>query len=141
MSSGCRLKIAFAAAAAAGLIAAGCDDPSALNRSTTHVKHITQAEFAGEVTRCPQPVVVDFYATWCGICQELAPAIDQLAGQYAGKVKFVKVNVDESPALANQFQADELPVVLLFRDGKPADRLSGASVETDLKSKLAALPK
>jgi thioredoxin 1 len=133
-----RIKLALAAAAA-GFILAGCDDGAQLNRSTPNVRHLTQAEFGGAVTNCPQPVVVDFYAPWCVVCQEMAPAIEQLAGQYAGKVKFVKVNIDESPELAKQYQAEELPVVLIFKDGKPADRLSGESVAADLKSKLAAV--
>jgi thioredoxin 1 len=134
-----RHRIFLALAAAAGFILAGCDDGSRLNRSTPNVRHLTQAEFGGDVTNGPQPVVVDFYATWCVVCQEMAPATEQLAGQYAGKVKFVKVNIDESPALAKQYQAEELPVVLIFKPGQPPDRLTGESVEADLKSKLAAL--
>jgi thioredoxin 1 len=110
-----------------------------MNESSPNVKHITQAEFADEVTRCAQPVVVDFYATWCGPCQELAPVLDHVAGGYAGKIKFVKVNVDESPGIAQNYQADALPVVLLFKDGTLADRISGVPTEADLKTNLDAL--
>src|SRR5690242_18315198 len=65
---------------------------SAMNRSTANVKHITEAEFDAEVTQSPLPVVADFYATWCGPCRQLAPVVDDFAAQYAGKIKFVKVN-------------------------------------------------
>src|SRR5690349_16993634 len=77
----------------------GCDNPSAMNQSSPNVKHITQGEFGDEVTRCPLPVVVEFYATWCGPCRQLSPLLDGVAGGYVGRIKFVKVNVDESPGL------------------------------------------
>jgi thioredoxin 1 len=129
------------AALAAGsfLLVSGCDHPSAMNESTPNIKHIAQDQFADEVTRCPQPVVVDFYATWCEPCRELAPLLDRVAGGYTGRIKFVKVNVDESPGLAQNYQADTLPLVLMFKDGKLATRLTGLPAEADLKSKLDAL--
>ena len=120
-------------------LAAGCENPSSLNESTANVKHITQGEFADEVTRCATPVVVDFYATWCGPCRQLAPELDQAADGFAGKIKFVKVNVDESPGLAQNYQVQAIPTVLLFRDGKLADRITGLLPAADLKMKLDAL--
>src|SRR5579871_4961559 len=105
-----RLLPAVPAACIIGLLvlAAGCDNPSAMNQSSPNVKHITQGEFGDEVTRCPIPVVVDFYATWCGPCRELAPLLDNVAGGYSGRIKFVKVNVDESPGLAQNYEAQSL---------------------------------
>jgi thioredoxin len=132
-------KLPVVAAALGFLFVAGCENPAVMNESSAHVKHITQGEFADEVTRCPSPVVVDFYATWCGPCRELSPLLDRVAGGYSGKIKFVKVNVDESPGLAQNFQVQAIPLVLLFKDGKQTDRIVGVPAEADLKSKLDAL--
>lgn len=118
---------------------AGCDNPSAMNQSTASVKHITQVEFADAVTHATGPVVVDFYATWCGPCRLLAPMLDMLATPLAGKIKFFKVNIEESPGLAQNFQIEGIPTVLMFKDGKLAERITGLPTETVLKAKLEAL--
>ena len=129
-------KLFQAFACAAVLAVAGCGNPAALNESTANVKHITQGEFAEEVTRCSTPVVADFYATWCGPCRTLSPLLDKLAGGYTDKVKFVKINVDESPGLAQNFSVQAIPTLIFFKDGKVADRLTGLPAEADLKAKL-----
>ena len=135
-----RVKVLLVAAAGAGgLLFAGCDNPSKLNESSPNVKHITQGEFSEEVTRCTQLVVVNFYATWCGPCRQLAPLLDQVAAGYKDKIKFVKINVDESPGLAQNYQVEAIPLVLMFKDGKLADKIQGLPSEADLKSKLDAL--
>jgi thioredoxin 1 len=126
----------FMAAGVAVLALAGCEKPSAMNESTANVKHITQGEFAGEVTSCASPVVADFYATWCGPCRTLSPMLDKLAGGYTDKVKFVKINVDESPGLAQNFQVQAIPTLIFFKDGKVADHVTGLPAEADLKAKL-----
>ena len=110
-----------------------------MNESTASVKHITQGEFADQVTRASGPVVVDFYATWCGPCRQLAPMLDRLAEPLAAKIKFFKVNIDESPGLAQNYQIEAIPTVLLFKDGKLADRITGLLPEADLQAKLKAL--
>jgi len=118
------------------LVLTGCGNPAAMNESTANVKHITQGEFADEVTRCATPVVADFYATWCGPCRMLSPMLDKLAGSYADKIKFVKINVDESPGLAQNFQVQAIPTLIFFKDGKVADRITGVPEEADLKASL-----
>jgi thioredoxin 1 len=114
----------------------GCENPSAMNASTPNVKHITQGEFAAEVTLCTNPVVLEFYATWCGPCRQLGPMLDRLASPFTDKVKFVKVNIDESPGLAQNYSVQGVPTVIFFKDGKLADRLVGLPLETDLKARL-----
>jgi thioredoxin 1 len=126
-------------AALALVVVAGCENPSAMNESTANVKHITQAEFPVEVSQATGAVVVDFYATWCGPCRQLAPLMDKLAGTMAGKIKFFKVNVDESPGLAQNFKIEGIPTVLFFKDGKLADRITGLPTESDLKARLDSL--
>lgn len=120
----------------------GCGGNSAaMNQSTANVKHITQAEFATEVTQAKLPVVVDCYATWCGPCRQLAPIVDNLADQYAGKIKFVKVNVDESPKVAQQFNIEGIPTLLFFNDGKLASTSVGLLAKEDLVLRLETLLK
>jgi thioredoxin 1 len=111
-------------------------NPAAMNQSTANVKHITDAEFAADVTQSAQPVVVDCYATWCGPCRELAPVVDKLADEYAGKIKFFKVNVDESPKVAQQFQIQEIPMLLFFKNGKLIGSSLGLVAKADLARQL-----
>ncbi|HEY5043940.1 MAG TPA: thioredoxin [Verrucomicrobiae bacterium] len=119
---------------------AGCGgDSTAMNQSSANVKHITDTDFDAEVTQSVQPVVVDCYATWCGPCRQLAPIVDKLADTYAGKIKFVKVNVDESPKTAQKFQVDAIPRLLFFKDGKLADSTVGLLSKKELIARLDAL--
>ncbi len=120
-------------------LATGCGNPAAMNQSTANVQHITQAEFAAEVTRSTNAIVADFYATWCGPCRQLSPLLDKLAGGYAGKIKFVKINVDESPGIAQNFQVSGIPALIFFKDGKVVGRSVGLLAEAELKAKLDAL--
>jgi thioredoxin 1 len=118
----------------------GCGGGStAMNQSTANVTHITDAEFDADVLQSSQPVVVDCYATWCGPCRQLSPIVDSLADQYAGKIKFYKVNVDESPKVSRQFQIDAIPRLLFFKNGKLADSSVGLLTREDLTQHLDSL--
>ncbi len=110
-----------------------------MNESTANVKHITGSDFPAEVMQSPLPVVVDFYATWCGPCRRLAPRLDRLAGTFTNRVKFLKVNIDESSALAQQFQFQAIPTVIIFKNGRVVDRMLGLPDEEAFKKQLAAL--
>ncbi len=117
----------------------GCNQSAAMNESTANVKHITQGEFPGQVTGASGAVVVDFYATWCGPCRVLAPMVEKTAGTYSDKVKFFKVNIDESPGLAQNFQIEAIPTLLFFKDGQLKSRITGLPAEAELTAKLEAL--
>jgi thioredoxin len=89
--------------------------------------HVTDATFQKVVLESKIPVFVDFWAPWCGPCLSVAPLIDRLAGEYAGRVKIVKLNTDENPATQRRFQVMSIPTFITFRDGRPVERRSGAS--------------
>jgi len=92
------------------------------------VKNTTTADFMRDVVDASRevPVLVDFWAPWCGPCRTVAPIVDELANQYAGKIKVAKVNVDESQQVAFQYQVTSIPTFILFKDGRVADRVLGA---------------
>lgn len=83
-----------------------------------------------------RPVVVDFWAAWCGPCQQLMPLLQQLATQYAGKFRLAKVNSDEQQALAQQYGVRSLPTVMIFRHGKPADQFMGVQPEPNIRAMI-----
>ncbi len=104
-----------------------------------NVINLTDANFATEVLNSPLPVLVDFWAPWCGPCIQLSPVIDEIANERVGKAKVAKVNVDESPALAGQFRVNSIPALIFFKGGQPAGQLVGRQPKSEILSKLDGL--
>ena len=90
------------------------------------IVNVTDASFENDVLKSTQPVLIDFWATWCGPCRAIAPVVEQLAGEYAGKVKVVKVNIDENPKTPTQYDVRSIPTLLMFKDGKVVGQIVGA---------------
>jgi len=102
------------------------------------VKEITQAGFQSEVLASAQPVLVDFFAPWCGPCRALAPALEAIAKTYDGRVKVVKVNLDDAGELAAQDRIQGVPTLMVFRAGKVVDTMVGVPPAKVLLAKLNA---
>lgn len=97
---------------------------------------ITDENFQKEVNESSLPVLVDFYADWCGPCKMMAPLVGQLAEEYGGKCKVGKCNVDENPQTASMFKVMSIPTFILFKDGKAVDSIVGAVSKTALEEKI-----
>ena len=93
---------------------------------------VDAANFQNEVLNAAEPVVVDFWAEWCGPCKIIAPSLEDLSQEFAGKVKVAKINIDENPDLAAQFGVRSIPTLAMFKDGQIADMKVGAAPKTAL---------
>ena len=96
------------------------------------VGKVSDASFEADVLRADGPVVVDFWAEWCGPCRMIAPALEEISGALGDKVKIVKLNVDENPAIAAKYGIMSIPTLLLFKNGEIADRQVGAAPKQKL---------
>jgi thioredoxin 2 len=97
---------------------------------------VTDATFADEVERWPLPVVVDLWAAWCGPCRTIAPVVEQMADELAGRVRFAKVDVDANPRTASRFDARSIPTLLVMRGGREVDRIVGAVPKAEIVRRL-----
>ncbi|MGC5781291.1 thioredoxin [Methylobacterium sp. NFXW15] len=93
---------------------------------------VTDASFEQDVLKSAEPVVVDFWAEWCGPCRQIGPALEEIATDLQGKVKIAKVNVDENPQIAQQYGIRSIPTLLLFKNGERVDQKVGAAPKGDL---------
>ena len=98
---------------------------------------LTQENFAAEVLKASTPVLVDFWAEWCGPCKMIGPVLDELAEEYAGQVNIGKVNIDEQQMLAAEYSVRAIPTILLFHQGQVADQMVGLRSKKDLKASIA----
>lgn len=96
------------------------------------VSEISDAQFEQEVLKSDTPVLVDFWAPWCGPCKNIAPLIEELAGEYSGKLKVVKVNVDDHKDAARKYNVRGIPNLVLFKNGELADQIVGAVAKSEL---------
>jgi len=96
----------------------------------------TANNFEAEVMQSQVPVLVDFYADWCGPCRAMGPVVDKLAKQYDGKVKVGKLNVDDEMELAQKYRVANIPTFLIFKNGQEVERMMGITSEQDLSQKL-----
>ncbi len=99
---------------------------------------ISEAKFDEMVLKAKMPVLVDFWAPWCGPCRMVAPVVDELANEYEGKIAFVKVNVDDSPNTARQYGVMSIPTLIVFKNGQPHSNVVGFRPKPELKKNLDA---
>lgn len=89
------------------------------------IENVSDSNFANAVLEANQPVLVDFWAPWCGPCRSLAPIVDELAEKYAGRARIMKINVDDNPAVVERYHVKAIPTLVLFRDGAEQQRVVG----------------
>ena len=99
---------------------------------------VTDANFDAEVLKNDTPVLVDFWAPWCGPCRMVAPIVDELSTEYDGRIKFVKLNTDDNVKVATQYQIRSIPTLLVFKGGEPVGQIIGFRPKSDLKQRLDA---
>jgi thioredoxin 1 len=104
--------------------------------AAANIVNLTEGNFAEEVINSSTPVLVDFWAEWCGPCKMIAPILDEIASEYDGKVKIGKVNIDDQQSLATQHGIRAIPTLLLFKNGEVAEQIVGLRSKRDLKANL-----
>ena len=104
--------------------------------AASNVLNITEANFTSEVLQSPVPVLIDFWAEWCGPCKAVAPIIDELAGELDGRAKFGKINIDDQSGLAGQYGVRAIPTILIFKGGQVMEQVVGPRSKRDLKRNL-----
>jgi thioredoxin 1 len=105
----------------------------------TKPTEVTDATWESEVLKADKPVLVDFWAPWCGPCRMVAPIVDELSTEYEGKVKFVKLNTDDNVRTASAYGIRSIPTLLVFKGGQPVGQIIGFRPKSELKKKLDAV--
>ena len=100
---------------------------------SANTKPVTDQSFETDVLKAPGPVLVDFWADWCGPCKAIAPALEEIGAEYAGKLTVAKVNIDENPVTPNSYAVRGIPTLILFKDGKAVSTKVGAAPKSALK--------
>lgn len=106
---------------------------------SANITTLTDDNFKAEVLNADEPVLVDFWATWCGPCRQIAPIVEDLADEFAGRAKVGKLDVDENPQTAQEYGVRSIPTLLFFKDGEVQEQLVGAAGKQPLKQKLEQL--
>jgi thioredoxin 1 len=104
-----------------------------------NVREVTDNAFAQEVLQSTLPVLVDFWADWCGPCKAIAPIVEELAREYEGRLTVMTLDVDENPRTASTYKVQSIPTLLVFKDGKPAERIVGAVPKKVIVDKLQSV--
>jgi thioredoxin 1 len=104
--------------------------------AASNIVVLTQENFAKEVLETPKPILVDFWAEWCNPCRALTPILDELAGEYDGRVRIGKVNIDDQQELAAQYSIQSIPTLLLFNQGQVTEQIVGLRSKRDLKARF-----
>jgi thioredoxin 1 len=102
-----------------------------------HIESVTDAEFDAQVLKSDKPVLVDFWAEWCGPCKMIAPILEEIASEQVGKVRVAKLNVDDNPDAARRYEVMSIPTLIVFQDGQPVKRMIGAKGKGQLLQELS----
>ena len=105
---------------------------------SAEIKHVTDTTFDSEVLHSPVPVLVDYWAEWCGPCKMIAPALDQSAASYAGRLEVAKINIDENPSVPSRFHVRSIPTLMLFKNGEVVATKIGALSKSQLATFIDA---